>query len=155
MPVDVKAKLKELGLELPEASVPLAAYVPAVRTGNLVFTAGQLPLVDGKIPFIGKVDGGVTPDQAKEMAQICALNAIAAIGLVADINKIERVVQVRGFVNGVSGFVGHPGVVNGVSELFIKIWGEEKGKHARTAIGVAELPLNAPVEVEVVVELAS
>jgi enamine deaminase RidA (YjgF/YER057c/UK114 family) len=155
MPVDVKAKLKELGLELPEASVPLAAYVPAVRTGNLVFTAGQLPLVDGKIPFIGKVDGGVTPDQAKEMAQICALNAIAAIGLVADINKIERVVQVRGFVNGVSGFVGHPGVVNGVSELFIKIWGEEKGKHARTAIGVAELPLNAPVEVEVVVELAN
>jgi len=155
MPVDVKAKLKELGLELPEASVPLAAYVPAVRTGNLVFTAGQLPLLDGKIPFIGKVDGGVTPDQAKEMAQICALNAIAAIGLVADINKIERVVQVRGFVNGVSGFVGHPGVVNGVSELFIKIWGEEKGKHARTAIGVAELPLNAPVEVEVVVELAN
>jgi enamine deaminase RidA (YjgF/YER057c/UK114 family) len=155
MPVDVKAKLKELGLELPEASVPLAAYVPSVRTGNLVFTAGQLPLVDGKIPFVGKVDGGVTPDQAKEMAQVCALNAIAAIGLVADINKIERVVQVRGFVNGVTGFVGHPGVINGVSELFIKIWGEEKGKHARTAIGVAELPLNAPVEVEVVVELAN
>ena len=153
MPVDVKAKLKEIGLELPEASLPLAAYVPAVRTGNLVFTAGQLPLVDGKIPFVGKVDGGVTPDQAKEMAQICALNAIAAIGLVADINNIERIVQVRGFVNGVSGLVGHPGVVNGVSELFIKIWGEEKGKHARTAIGVAELPLNAPVEVEVVVEL--
>jgi len=155
MAVDVKAKLKELGLELPEASVPLAAYVPSVRTGNLVFTAGQLPLVDGKIPFVGKVDGGVTPDQAKEMAQVCALNAIAAIGLVADINKIERVVQVRGFVNGVTGFVGHPGVINGVSELFIKIWGEEKGKHARTAIGVAELPLNAPVEVEVVVELAN
>jgi len=155
MPVDVKAKLKELGLELPEASVPLAAYVPSVRTGNLVFTAGQLPLVDGKIPFVGKVDGGVTPDQAKEMARVCALNAIAAIGLVADINKIERVVQVRGFVNGVTGFVGHPGVINGVSELFIKIWGEEKGKHARTAIGVAELPLNAPVEVEVVVELAN
>ena len=113
-----------------------------------------MPLVNGAIPFVGKVDGGVTPEQAKEMAQICALNAIAAIGLVADINDIERVVQVRGFVNGVSGFVGHPGVINGVSELFIKIWGEEKGKHARTAIGVAELPLNAPVEVEVVVELA-
>ncbi|MEI6039084.1 MAG: RidA family protein [Actinomycetes bacterium] len=154
MSVDVRAKLKELGLELPEASLPLAAYIPAVRTGNLVFTAGQLPLVNGAIPFVGKVDGGVTPEQAKEMAQICALNAIAAIGLVADINDIERVVQVRGFVNGVSGFVGHPGVINGVSELFIKIWGEEKGKHARTAIGVAELPLNAPVEVEVVVELA-
>ena len=131
----------------------MAAYVPAVRTGNLVFTAGQLPLVDGAIPVVGKVDGGVTPDQAKEMARVCALNAIAALGLVADINNVERVVQVRGFVNGVSGFVGHPGVVNGVSELFIKIWGEEKGKHARTAIGVAELPLNSPVEVEVIFEL--
>ncbi len=153
MTVDVKAKLSELGLELPVASIPLAAYIPAVRTGNLVFTAGQLPLVDGVIPFVGKVDGGVTPDQAKEMAQICGLNAIAALALVADPNNIERVVQVRGFVNGVTGFVGHPGVVNGVSELFIKIWGEEKGKHARTAIGVAELPLNAPVEVEVIFEL--
>jgi len=154
MPVDVKAKLAELGLELPEAALPVAAYIPAVRTGNLVFTAGQLPLVKGAIPYIGKVDGEVTPEQAKEMAQVCALNAIAAVGLVADINKIERVVQVRGFVNGVPGFVGHPGVINGVSELYIKIWGDEKGKHARTAIGVAELPLNAPVEVELVVELA-
>ena len=153
MPVDVKAKLAELGLELPEAALPVAAYIPAVRTGNLVFTAGQLPLVKGAIPFIGKVDGEVTPEQAKEMAQVCALNAIAAVGLVADINNIERIVQVRGFVNGVPGFVGHPGVINGVSELYIKIWGEEKGKHAGTAIGVAELPLNAPVEVELVVEL--
>jgi len=155
MPVDVKAKLAELGLELPEAALPVAAYIPAVRTGNLVFTAGQLPLVKGAIPYIGKVDGEVTPEQAKEMAQVCALNAIAAVGLVADINNIERVVQVRGFVNGVPGFVGHPGVINGVSELYIKIWGDEKGKHARTAIGVAELPLNAPVEVELVVELAN
>jgi enamine deaminase RidA (YjgF/YER057c/UK114 family) len=155
MPVDVKAKLAELGLELPEAALPVAAYIPAVRTGNLVFTAGQPPLVKGAIPYIGKVDGEVTPEQAKEMAQVCALNAIAAVGLVADINKIERIVQVRGFVNGVSGFVGHPGVINGVSALYIKIWGDEKGKHARTAIGVAELPLNAPVEVELVVELAN
>jgi enamine deaminase RidA (YjgF/YER057c/UK114 family) len=155
MPVDVKAKLAELGLELPEAALPVAAYIPAVRTGNLVFTAGQLPLVKGAIPYIGKVDGEVTPEQAKEMAQVCALNAIAAVGLVADINNIERIVQVRGFVNGVPGFVGHPGVINGVSELYIKIWGDEKGKHARTAIGVAELPLNAPVEVELVVELAN
>jgi enamine deaminase RidA (YjgF/YER057c/UK114 family) len=154
MTVDVKAKLAELGIELPEAALPVAAYIPAVRTGNLVFTAGQLPLVKGQIPYVGKVDGGVTPEQAKEMAQVCILNAIAAVGLVADINKIERVVQVRGFVNGVSGFVGHPGVVNGASELLIHIWGDEKGKHARTAIGVAELPLNAPVEIELIVELA-
>ena len=153
MTVDVKAKLAELGIELPEAALPVAAYIPAVRTGNLVFTAGQLPLVKGAIPYVGKVDGGVTPEQAKEMAQVCILNAIAAVGLVADINNFERVVQVRGFVNGVSGFVGHPGVVNGASELLIHIWGEEKGKHARTAIGVAELPLNAPVEIELIVEL--
>ena len=150
---DVRAKLKALGLELPVASLPLAAYVPAVRTGNLVFTAGQLPLVDGKIPFTGKVDGGVTPEQAKELAQVCALNALAAIQLVADVDNIKRVVQVRGFVNGTPGFIGHPGVINGASELFINIWGDEFGKHARTAIGVAELPLDAPVEVEVVVEL--
>jgi len=153
MGVDVKAKLAELGITLPEAAVPVAAYIPAVRTGNLVFTAGQLPLVNGAIPAVGKVGGEVTPEVAKEMAQVCALNAIAAIGLIADINKIKRIVQVRGLVNGVAGFVGHPGVVNGVSELYIKIWGDENGKHARTAIGVAELPLNAPVEVEVVVEL--
>ena len=150
---DVRAKLKALGLELPVAALPLAAYVPAVRTGNLVFTAGQLPLVDGKIAFTGKVDGGVTPEQAKELAQICALNALAAIQLVAEVDNIKRVVQVRGFVNGAQGFLGHPGVINGASELFINIWGEEMGKHARTAIGVAELPLDAPVEVEVVVEL--
>ena len=153
MTVDVKAKLAELGLELPEAALPVAAYIPAVRTGNLVFTAGQLPLVQGAIPYVGKVDGGVTPEQAKEMAQVCILNAIAAVGLVADINKIERIVQVRGFVNGVSGFVGHPGVVNGASELLIHIWGDANGKHARSAIGVAELPLNAPVEIELTVEL--
>ena len=153
MGVDVKAKLAELGITLPEAALPVAAYIPAVRTGNLVFTAGQLPLVNGAIPAVGKVGGEVTPEVAKDMAQVCALNAIAAIGLVADINKIKRIVQVRGLVSGVPGFIGHPGVVNGVSELYIKIWGDENGKHARTAIGVAELPLNAPVEVEVVVEL--
>jgi enamine deaminase RidA (YjgF/YER057c/UK114 family) len=150
---DVRAKLKALGLELPVASLPLAAYVPAVRTGNLVFTAGQLPLVDGKIPFTGKVGGGVSPEQAKELAQVCALNALAAIQLVAEVDNIKRVVQVRGFVNGAPGFIGHPAVINGASELFINIWGDEFGKHARTAIGVAELPLDAPVEVEVVVEL--
>ena len=150
---DVRAKLAELGLTLPVAAKPIAAYVPAVRTGNLVFTAGQLPLVDGALVMVGKVGGDISVEQAKEMAQVCGLNAIAALGLVADINSIERVVQVRGFVNGVTGFVGHPGVVNGVSELFINIWGEEKGKHARTAIGVAELPLNSPVEVEVIFEL--
>jgi enamine deaminase RidA (YjgF/YER057c/UK114 family) len=151
--MSIKAKLTELGLTLPEAALPVAAYVPAVRTGNLVFTAGQLPLVDGKIPFVGKVGSDVTPEQAKDMAQVCALNALAAISLVADIDQIERIVRVGGFVNGIPGFVAIPAVINGASELLIKLFGEVNGKHARTAIGVAELPLNAPVEVEMVVQL--
>ena len=153
--MSIQSKLAELGLTLPVAAAPVAAYVPAVRTGNLVFTAGQLPLVDGKIPFVGKVGSDVTPEQAKDMAQICALNALAAISLVADIDQIERVVRVGGFVNGIPGFVAIPAVINGASELLIKLFGEINGKHARTAIGVAELPLNAPVEVEMVVQLKS
>ena len=151
--MSIKEKLAEIGLTLPVAAAPVAAYVPAVRTGNLVFTAGQLPIVDGKIVVSGKVGAEVTPEQAKEMAQICALNALAAISLVADIDQIERVVRVGGFVNGVPGFVAIPQVINGASELLIKLFGEVNGKHARTAIGVAELPLNAPVEVEMVVQL--
>ena len=153
--MSIQAKLAELGLTLPPAAAPVAAYVPAVRTGNLVFTAGQLPLVDGKIPFVGKVGSDVTPEQAKDMAQICALNALAAISLVADIDQIEKIVRVGGFVNGIPGFVAIPAVINGASELLIKLFGEVNGKHARTAIGVAELPLNAPVEVEMVVQLKS
>jgi len=151
--MSIQSKLAELGLTLPVAAAPVAAYVPAVRTGNLVFTAGQLPLVDGKIPFIGKVGSDVTPEQAKDMAQICALNALAAISLVADIDQIERVVRVGGFVNGIPGFIAIPQVINGASELLIELFGEVNGKHARTAIGVAALPLNAPVEVEMVVQL--
>ena len=153
--MSIKDKLAELGLTLPEAALPVAAYVPAVRTGNLVFTAGQLPLVDGKIPFVGKVGSDVTSEQAKDMAQVCALNALAAISLVADIDQIEKIVRVGGFVNGMPGFVAIPAVINGASELLIKLFGEVNGKHARTAIGVAELPLNAPVEVEMVVQLKS
>ena len=153
--MSIQAKLAELGLTLPAAAAPVAAYVPAVRTGNLVFTAGQLPLVDGKIPFVGKVGSDVTPEQAKDMAQICALNALAAISFVADIDQIEKIVRVGGFVNGIPGFVAIPAVINGASELLIKLFGEVNGKHARTAIGVAELPLNAPVEVEMVVQLKS
>ena len=153
--MSIQSKLAELGLTLPAAAAPVAAYVPAVRTGNLVFTAGQLPLVDGKIPFVGKVGSDVTPEQAKDMAQVCALNALAAISLVADIDQIEKIVRVGGFVNGIPGFVAIPAVINGASELLIKLFGEVNGKHARTAIGVAELPLNAPVEVEMVVQLKS
>ena len=151
--MSIKAKIESLGLTLPVAALPVAAYVPAVRTGNLVFVAGQLPLVDGKIVKEGKVGKEVTPEEAKEMAQVCALNALAAIALVADIDQIERIVRVGGFVNGIPGFFAIPPIINGASELFIKLFGEVNGKHARTAIGVAELPLNAPVEVEVLVQL--
>ena len=153
--MSIKVKIESLGLTLPVAALPVAAYVPAVRTGNLVFVAGQLPLVDGKIVKEGKVGKEVTPEEAKEMAQVCALNALAAIALVADIDQIERIVRVGGFVNGIPGFFAIPPIINGASELFIKLFGEVNGKHARTAIGVAELPLNAPVEVEVLVQLKS
>ena len=153
--MSIKEKIESLGLTLPVAALPVAAYVPAVKTGNLVFVAGQLPLVDGKIVKEGKVGKEVTPEEAKEMAQVCALNALAAIALVADIDQIERIVRVGGFVNGVPGFFAIPPIINGASELFIKLFGEVNGKHARTAIGVAELPLNAPVEVEVIVQLSS
>ncbi len=151
--MSVKENLAALGLTLPTAAAPVAAYVPAVKTGNLVFTAGQLPVVDGKLVLTGKVGSDVTPEDAKKMAEICALNALAAISLVADIDQIEKIVRVGGFVNGAPGFVAIPAVINGASELLIKLFGDVNGKHARTAVGVAELPLNAPVEVEMVVQL--
>ena len=150
----VLSRLAELGLTLPAAAKPVAAYVPAIRTGNLVFTAGQLPLIDGKIVATGKVGGIVTPEQAKELAQICALNALAAVETVAKVDDIVKIVRVVGYVNGVPGFINPPVVVNGASELFLSIWGEA-GKHARSAIGVADLPLDAPVEIELTVELKS
>ena len=153
--MSIKAKIESLGLTLPVAALPVAAYVPAVKTGNLVFVAGQLPLVDGKIVKEGKVGKEVTPEESKEMAQVCALNALAAIALVADIDQIERIVRVGGFVNGIPGFYAIPPIINGASELFIKLFGEVNGKHSRTAIGVAEIPLNAPVEVEVLVQINS
>ena len=151
--MSVKEKISSLGLSLPTAAAPVAAYVPAVKSGNLVFTAGQLPVVDGKLPKEGKVGRDVSAEEAKELAQICALNALAAILLVADLDQIERVVRVGGFVNCAPGFIAIPGVINGASEFLIKIFGDVNGKHARTAVGVAELPLNAPVEVEVIVQL--
>ena len=150
--MDVRAKLVEIGLELPIAAKPVAAYVPAIRTGNLIFTAGQLPLVNGAMPFSGKIGDKVSIEQGKELAQVCALNCLAAVQTVCDVNKIVKIVRVVGYVNGISGFTSQPAVVNGASELFLNIWGES-GKHARSAIGVAELPLDASVEVELTVEV--
>jgi len=151
--MSIKEKISSLGLSLPTAAAPVAAYVPAVKSGNLVFTAGQLPVVDGKLLKEGKVGRDVTAEDAKELAQICALNALAAISLVSDLDQIERVVRVGGFVNCAPSFTAIPGVINGASEFLIKVFGDVSGKHARTAVGVAELPLNAPVEVEVIVQL--
>jgi len=149
----VRNKLAEKGLTLPVASKPLAAYVPAVRTGNIVFTAGQLPMVDGVIAKTGKVGAEITVEEGYELARICAVNALAAVELVAPVDSIVKVVRIVCYVNGVPGFVNHPAVANGASELFMHIWGDA-GVAARSAIGVAELPLNSPVEVELTVEVA-
>lgn len=145
----VLSRLSELGLAVPPVVPPVAAYVPATRIGNLVYTAGQLPMSQGALVATGKVGGAVTPEQAKELAQICALNAIAAAGTVCDIEEIDRVIKVVAFVASAPGFNGQPGVANGASELFGSVFGDA-GKHARSAVGVSELPLDAPVEVEVI-----
>ena len=146
------ARLAEQGIELPEVVKPLAAYVPAVRTGDLVYTAGQLPLVAGQLTATGKVGIDVTPEVGKSLARVCALNALAAVDSLVGIDAIARVVKVVGFVASAPGFNGQPGVVNGASELLGEVFGEA-GAHARSAVGVSELPLNAPVEVELIVEV--
>ncbi len=146
-------RLAELGITLPAVATPLAAYVPAVRTGNLVYTAGQLPLESGKLSRPGKVGAEVTPEDGKALARICALNALAAIDALVGIDTVTRVVKVVGFVASAPGFHGQPGVINGASQLLGEVFGEA-GAHARSAVGVSELPLGAPVEVELVVEVA-
>ncbi|MEU8618015.1 RidA family protein [Streptomyces sp. NPDC048623] len=151
----VEAKIAELGLTLPEVVPPLAAYQPAVQSGAYVYTSGQLPMVAGKLPLTGKVGAEVTAEEAKELAATCALNALAAVkSVVGDLDRIKRVVKVVGFVASAPDFTGQPGVINGASELLGAVLGD-KGVHARSAVGVAVLPLDAPVEVEVQVELES
>jgi enamine deaminase RidA (YjgF/YER057c/UK114 family) len=150
--VSASARLAELGLTLPPVAAPVASYQPAVRTGAYVYTSGQLPLVDGKLPAMGKVGGQIGPSEAQGYARTCALNALAAIDALVGIDQVARVVKVVGFVASADGFTGQPGVINGASELLAEVFGEA-GQHARSAVGVAELPLGAPVEVELVVEL--
>lgn len=146
-------RLGELGLELPEVVAPVAVYVPAVRTGQHVYTSGQLPLRSGALLASGKVGSDVTPEDAYECARQCALNAVAAIRAeVGELSAVTRVVKVVGFVASAPGFTGQPQVVNGASELLGAVFGDA-GRHARSAVGVAVLPLDAPVEVEVVVEV--
>jgi enamine deaminase RidA (YjgF/YER057c/UK114 family) len=155
-------RLKELGITLPPVTAPLAAYVPAVAYGSLVWSSGQLPMVDGKLLRTGLVgaanggDGSVDPAEAAELARICALNAIAAVASVAGpqgVDGIARIVKVVGFVASAPGFTGHPGVVDGASSLLADVFGES-GRSARSAVGVAALPLGAPVEIEIVAALA-
>jgi enamine deaminase RidA (YjgF/YER057c/UK114 family) len=145
-------RLAGLGLTLPPVPAPVAAYVPTVRSGAFVFTSGQLPMVDGALPVTGKVGADVTAEQAKELARTAALNAIAAVRAeVGELGRIRRVVKVVGYVASTPDFTGQPGVVNGASELLGEVFGDA-GRHARSAVGVAVLPLDAPVEVELIVE---
>jgi enamine deaminase RidA (YjgF/YER057c/UK114 family) len=146
-------RLAELGLTLPATAAPLGAYVPAVRSGSHVYVSGQLPLVDGALVATGKVGAEVSEAQARELAQRCALNALAAIEVLVGLASVVRVVKVTGFVASAPGFTGQPAVVNGASDLFGAVFGEA-GRHARSAVGVAELPMGAPVEVEVIVEVS-
>jgi enamine deaminase RidA (YjgF/YER057c/UK114 family) len=147
------ARLAELGIELPAVPAPLASYVPAVRSGQWVFTSGQLPFVDGVLAGTGKVGAEVTQDQAAGYARTCALNALAAVHALVGIDSVARIVKVVGFVSSAPDFTGQPAVVNGASSFLSEVFGEA-GAHARSAVGVAVLPMNAPVEVELIVELS-
>jgi enamine deaminase RidA (YjgF/YER057c/UK114 family) len=150
--MSVSARLEQLGIELPEVAKPLASYVPAVHSGNLVYTAGQLPMQAGKLADTGKVGAAVTPEDGKALARVCALNALAAVDSLVGIDAVTKVVKVTGFVASATGFNGQPGVVNGASDLLAEVFGD-RGAHARSAVGVSELPLDAPVEVELIVEV--
>jgi enamine deaminase RidA (YjgF/YER057c/UK114 family) len=150
---DVDKALARLGLALPTVVPPLAAYQPAVRSGNYVYTSGQLPMVDGKLVAEGKVGAEIDPEQAYDLARICALNALAAVASVVALDQVAQIVKVVGFVASAPGFTGQPKVLNGASELLGEVFGEA-GTHARSAVGVAELPLGAPIEVELIARLS-
>ena len=159
----VEQRLAELGLTLPDVAAPVAAYVPAVISGNHVYTSGQLPFINGKLEATGKVSTGsagasdestVSPEDAKAYAAVCAVNALAAIkSVIGDLDRITRIVKVVGFVSSDPSFTGQPGVINGASELLGRVFGDA-GQHARSAVGVAVLPLDSPVEVELIAEFA-
>ena len=146
------ARLGQLGVALPDVVAPLASYVPAVRTGNLVYTSGQLPMEGGKLAATGKVGAEVSLEDGKALARICALNALAAVDSLVGIDTVTRVVKVVGFVASAPGFNGQPSVINGASDLLAQVF-DDNGAHARSAVGVSELPLDAPVEVELIVEV--
>lgn len=148
----IEARLAELGLSLPPVAPPVATYVPAVISGNHVYTSGQLPFVDGKLTALGKVGASVSAEDAKDLAATCAINAIAAVkSVIGDLDRVTRIVKVVGFVASDPSFTGQPGVINGASELLGRVFGDA-GVHARSAVGVSVLPLDSPVEVELIAE---
>jgi enamine deaminase RidA (YjgF/YER057c/UK114 family) len=151
--VSWSGRLAELGLRLPPVPAALGAYRPAARTGSLVFTAGQLPLVDGGLAVTGQVGDTVTPEQATACARTAALNGLAAVDALVGLDSVVAVVRLVGYVNSAAGFTGQPGVVNGASELIGEVFGEA-GRHARSAVGVSSLPLGSPVEIELLVEVS-
>ena len=146
-------RLSELGITLPAVAAPVAAYVPAVRPGDQVWTSGQLPFVDGQLAATGKVGAEVSAEDAEQYARAAALNALAAVDALVGIDNVTRVLKVVGYVASAEGFTGQPAVINGASNLMGEVFGEA-GEHARAAVGVAELPMGAPVEVEIIVEVA-
>jgi len=148
----VLERLSELGIPLPAVAAPVAAYVPAIRVGDQVWTSGQLPFVDGKLPAVGKLGADITVEQGADYARQAALNALAAVDALVGINNVKRVLKIVGFVASADGFAEQPAVVNGASNLIGEIFGEA-GAHARSAVGVAELPLSSPVEIEIIVEV--
>lgn len=151
--MDIEAKIKEMGLEVTDSPRPAASYVPAVKTGDLVYISGQLPLLQGKLTAQGKVEQEVTLEEAAEAAKICALNCLCAVkGLGFSLEEIHRIIKVNGYVNSSPGFTGQPQVINGASQFLIDVLGEQ-GKHARAAVGVSELPMNAAVEIDMILEL--
>ncbi len=150
----VEQRLSELGLTLPQVATPAGAYLPAMISGNLVFTAGQIPLVEGKLMATGKLGAEITVEYGAEIAQRCALNALAAVkSVIGNLDRVKQVVKIVGFVSSVPEFTSQPAVINGASEFLQQVFGDA-GKHARSAVGVSVLPLDAPVEIELIVELS-
>jgi enamine deaminase RidA (YjgF/YER057c/UK114 family) len=148
-----EAKLKEMGLEVPEAPKPLAAYIPVIKTGNLVMTAGQLPMQEGELKFKGKVGTDISVEEAQKAAEMCALNCLSVIkSEIGNLDSVKRIVKLTVFVNSADGFTGQPQVANGASEFIVEVFGET-GKHVRAAVGVNELPIDAAVEIEMIVEV--
>ncbi len=149
----IEEKLKQMGIVLPEAPKPLASYIPCVKSGNLVFTAGQITLENGKLKFKGRVGSEITLDEGKDAAKLCAINCLSVIKAeIGSLEKINRIIKVTVFVNSAEGFTDQPKVANGASDLLVEVFGE-KGKHVRSAVGVNELPIDASVEIEMVVEV--